>query len=309
MVAPARESLAKLSDELRRLENDRRGTNDVLTAQLQALSSQTTRLVDALKTPSVRGRWGEIQLRRVVEIAGMVEHCDFDEQTQVVAADGRQRPDLTVRLPGGKIVVVDAKAPLKAYMEALEAETEAERIAKLRDHARQMRTHIDELSSKAYWEAFDRAPEFVVMFIPGEMFFSAALQQDPALIEDAANRRVILATPTTMIALLKAVAYGWRQEQMAANAERISQLGQELHDRIATMATYFAELGASLRNSVEHYNRAVGSLEGRVLPSARRFRELGVAGRNQIKLLEPVDAMAREPVAAAPANGTHSPGK
>jgi DNA recombination protein RmuC len=171
-----------------------------------------------------------------------------------------------------------------------------------------MRTHIDELSSKAYWEAFDRAPEFVVMFIPGEMFFSAALQQDPALIEDAANRRVILATPTTMIALLKAVAYGWRQEQMAANAERISQLGQELHDRIATMATNFSELGASLRNSVEHYNRTVGSFEGRVLPSARRFRELGVAGRQQIKLLEPIDATARQPVAPAP-NGTDSLGK
>lgn len=305
IVAPARDSLARLDLELRKIETERRGANEVLTDQLRSLSSQTNRLVDALKTPTVRGRWGEIQLRRVVEIAGMVEHCDFREQAEVTIEEARLRPDMTIRLPGGKSVAVDAKVPLQAYMEALDAETEAERAAKLRDHARQIRNHIDQLSSKSYWEALERTPEFVVLFLPGEMFFSAALQQDGTLIEDAAIRRVILATPTTLIALLKAVAYGWRQEQLAENAEHISEIGRQLHERLATMTESLGALGRSLRTSVECFNRAVGSLESRVLPAARRFRELGVAGKQAIRELEPVDSAPRELAPPVPANGNH----
>jgi DNA recombination protein RmuC len=294
VVEPVKESLASLDREIRRIENERRGATDVLTDQLRSLSSQTNRLVDALKTPTVRGRWGEIQLRRVVEIAGMVEHCDFHEQAQFTTDDGRLRPDMTIRLPGGKNVVVDAKAPLQAYMEAIEAEGEVERLAKLRDHVRQIRNHIEQLKGKAYWDALDHAPEFVVLFLPGEMFFSAALQQDATLVEDAAEARVILATPTTLIALLKAVAYGWRQEHLADNAERISELGRALHERIATMTEYLVGLGRALRTSVDSYNKAVGSFENRVLPAARRFRELGVAGKNEIKELEPIDSIPRD---------------
>ena len=298
LVSPVKDSLATLDREIRRIENERRGATDVLTDQLKSLSSQTNRLVDALKTPTVRGRWGEVQLRRVVEIAGMVERCDFSEQSHLVTDEGRLRPDMTVRLPGGKSVVVDAKAPLQAYMEAIEAEAEIERAAKMRDHARQIRSHIDQLSAKAYWDALERAPEFVVLFLPGEMFFSAALQQDPTLIEDAAAARVILATPTTLIALLKAVSFGWRQEQLAENAERISELGRTLYERITTMTDHLAALGRSLRSATESYNRVVGSIETRVLPSARRFRELGVSTKQEIKELEPLDNFPRQPALA-----------
>jgi DNA recombination protein RmuC len=294
VVDPARDALNKLSDELGKIESERHRTHGQLSQQLMSLSWQTDRLVDALKTPSVRGRWGEVQLRRVVEVAGMVEHCDFDEQAGVATEAGRLRPDMRIRLPGGKNVVVDAKAPLQAYMEALEASTEEQRAFKLREHARQIRTHIDQLSSKSYWDVCQPTPEFVVLFLPGEMFFSAALQQDAALIEDGANRKVILATPTTLIALLKAVAYGWRQEQLAENADRISELGRQLHERITTMVDHLGNLGRSLRASVKAFNDAVGSFEGRVLPTVRRFRDLGVAGKKEIEELEPVDSVPRE---------------
>jgi DNA recombination protein RmuC len=294
LLEPVRESLTSLDRELRRIENERRGSIEVLTDQLKSLSSQTNRLVDALKTPSVRGRWGEIQLRRVVEIAGMSEHCDFTEQAEVTTAEGRFRPDMTVRLPGGKQVVIDAKVPLQAYMEALEAEGETARLTKLRDHARQVRNHVTQLSAKAYWDALESAPEFVVLFLPGEMFFSAALQQDGTLIEDAATERVVLATPTTLIALLKAVSYGWRQEQLAENAERISRLGQELHDRIVVMRDHFARIGAALGGAVKSFNDAVGSFQSRVMPAARRFRELGVVGKDELRETETVDTVPRE---------------
>ena len=294
VVAPARASLVKLDEELRRMEENRRGANDVLASQLQSLTSQTNRLVDALKTPTVRGRWGEIQLKRVVEIAGMVDRCDFFEQAGVTTADGRLRPDMRIQLPGGKCVVVDAKVPLQGYMEALDADGEPARICKLRDHARQIRSHVEQLSGKAYWDALGQTPEFVVLFLPGEMFFSAALQEDPALIEDAANSKVILATPTTLIALLKAVAYGWRQEQLAENASRISDLGRQLHERLATMTEHFGKVGRSLRSAVDDFNKAVGSFEGRVLPSARRFRDLAVGGKQEIGILEPIDGVPRE---------------
>jgi DNA recombination protein RmuC len=304
IVAPARDSLVKLDTELRRMEENRRGAHDVLTTQLQSLTSQTNRLVDALKTPTVRGRWGEIQLKRVVEIAGMVERCDFFEQAGVTTADGRLRPDMRIQLPGAKCVVVDAKVPLRGYMEALDAANDAERIARLRDHARQIRNHVEQLSSKSYWDAFAQTAEFVVLFLPGEMFFSAALQEDPALIEDAASRKVILATPTTLIALLKAVAYGWRQEQLAENASRISELGRQLHERLATMTDHFGKVGRSLHSAVDDFNRAVGSFEGRVLPAARRFRELAVGGKQEIAILEPVDGVPRDLSATSTENGT-----
>jgi DNA recombination protein RmuC len=293
IMGPARDSLARLDGEIRKIENERRGATEVLTDQLKSLSSQTNRLVDALKTPTVRGRWGEIQLRRVVEIAGMVERCDFDEQKGVSTEDGRLRPDMTIRLPAEKRIVVDAKVPLQAYMEALDASDDAERNAKLHDHARQIRNHVEQLSSKTYWDAFDCTPEFVVLFLPGEMFFSAALQQDPALIEYAANLRVILATPTTLIALLKAVAYGWRQEQLAENAEQISELGRQVHERLGIMTGHLVALGRELRKAVESFNRTVGSFESGVLPNARRFRELGVAGKQEIKQVEPIDTLPR----------------
>lgn len=298
MVRPARESLARLDEELRRVEAERRGAQGELTAQLRALGSQTTRLVDALKTPSVRGRWGEVQLRRVVEIAGMVEHCDFFEQEGHETQNGRLRPDMRIQLPAGKNVVVDSKAPLKAYLEALEASGEDVRTAKMAEHASQVRSHIGQLASKSYWDACRPAPEFVVLFLPGEMFFSAALQQEPGLIEDAAAKKVILATPTTLIALLKAVAYGWRQEQLAENAERISTLGQELHERIATMSEYLERLGQALGRAVEAYNQTARSIESRVLVTTRRFKELGVASKKEIKESPVVESVPRELSAA-----------
>jgi DNA recombination protein RmuC len=294
LVKPARESLTKLDGELRRIENDRRESQGNLKSQLESLGAQTGRLVDALKTPVVRGRWGEVQLRNVAEIAGMADHCDFLEQESVTTDDGRLRPDMVVRLPGGKNVVVDSKAPLKAYLEALEAVDDAERRIKLKEHASQIRKHVEQLSSKSYQDALKPTPEFVVLFLPGEMFFSAALQQDPALIEDAAAKKVVLASPTTLIAVLRAVAYGWRQERLAENAERISALGQELHERIATMAGYFADLGGALDKALREYNRTLSSLESRVLVTARKFRDLGVASKQEIADAEFIETARRE---------------
>ncbi|MGD0673344.1 MAG: DNA recombination protein RmuC [Candidatus Binatus sp.] len=294
LVKPARESLTKLDGELRRIENDRRESQGNLKSQLESLGAQTGRLVDALKTPVVRGRWGEVQLRNVAEIAGMTDHCDFFEQESVTTDDGLLRPDMVVRLPGGKNVVVDSKAPLKAYLEALEAVDDAARRIKLKEHASQIRKHVEQLSSKSYQDALKPTPEFVVLFLPGEMFFSAALQQDPALIEDAAAKKVVLASPTTLIAVLRAVAYGWRQERLAENAERISALGQELHERIATMAGYFADLGGALDRALREYNRTLSSLESRVLVTARKFRDLGVASKQEIADAEFIETARRE---------------
>ena len=293
MVRPARDSLAKLDDEIRKMESVRVGVQGQLSEQLRTLSSQTNKLVDALKTPSVRGRWGEIQLKRVVEIAGMVEHCDFFEQEMMQSESGRLRPDLRIQLPGRKSIVVDSKVPLKAYLEAMDCADESARALKLVEHANQIRTHITQLASKTYWDACKPAPEFVVLFLPGEMFFSAALQHDSSLIEDAAAKKVILATPTTLIALLKAVSYGWRQEQLAENAERISELGQELHERISTMASYIARLGGALGKAVEEYNNTARSMESRVLVSTRRFKELGVASKKEVEELPIIEATAR----------------
>ncbi len=295
LVKPAVESLSKLDDQLRQIEKERSQSQGALRIQLELLGAQTGKLADALKTPVVRGRWGEVQLRNVVEIAGMSEHCDFDEQTSLTVDGAKLRPDMVVRLPGGKNVVVDSKAPLKAYLEALDAADETSRTVKLKEHAGQIRKHVEQLSSKAYWDACKPTPEFVVLFLPGEMFFSAALQQDPSLMEDAWAKKIILATPTTLMAVLRSVAYAWRQEQLAENAQRISALGQELHERIATMIGYIADLGGALDKAVKTYNQTVNSIESRVVVTARKFKDLGVASKKEIGELKQIESAPREP--------------
>ena len=301
LVAPLKESLTKVDGKLQELEVARKGAYSELSVQVrqlaetqQALRSETGNLVSALRDrPNVRGRWGEIQLRRVVEMAGMLEHCDFETQHHLATDDGRLRPDLVVRLPGQKTVVVDAKCAGQAYLESLSCTDEDERLAKLRDHARQVRDHVAKLSKKSYWDALPETPEFVVLFMPGETFLSAALEQDPGLIEDGVNQQVIIATPTTLIALLRAVAYGWRQETIAESAKAISDLGRELYTRLATMTDHFAKVGRSLESAVKSYNEAVGSLETRVLPSARRFKEHGVSPTAELSELPVVERAVR----------------
>ncbi len=301
LVQPVRESLEKFDSQVRSLESARAAAYEGLTQQVRGLLEMQARLRDetgnlarALRAPSVRGRWGEIQLKRVVEMAGMLDHCDFQEQQSVKAESGRLRPDLIVHLPGGKRIVVDSKAVLSAYLEAVEAPDEAVRQARLQDHARHVREHMQALSRKSYWEQFQPAPEFVVLFLPGESFFSAALEQDPALIELGVEQRVILATPTTLIALLKAVSYGWRQENLAANAQAISGLGRELYGRIADMEGHFSRVGRALAQAVDAYNQTIGTLESRVLVSARRFQDLQSAdARKELTPLIPVDHVPR----------------
>ncbi|HVU50902.1 MAG TPA: DNA recombination protein RmuC [Polyangia bacterium] len=300
VVAPVRESLEKVDQQIRALERERGQAYGELTTQVKAMSAtqerlraETGNLVNALRAPAVRGRWGELQLRRVVEMAGMLESCDFQEQASVTTEDGRLRPDMVVRLPSGRNIVIDAKTPLGAYLEAHEATTEEERAAKLRHHAQQVRAHVHKLSAKNYWDQFDVAPEVVVMFLPGETFYSVALEQMPDLIEDGFAQNVLIATPTTLLGLLRAVSAGWREERMAENARRISDEGRRLHERIAGLAEKLADLGRSLGQAVGAYNGTIATFDTRVMPSARNLAALDAKGKKDLPELEMIE---RRPV-------------
>ncbi len=301
-VQPLMTSLNKFDEQVRGLEKTRLEAYTKLQENLknlnatqQELRRETGNLVTALRRPEVRGRWGEITLKRVVELAGMVEHCDFFEQVTTTDEEGgRLRPDMIINLPSDRQVVVDSKVPLEAYLEGVSAESEEQRNECLSRHAQQLRTHMNSLSKKDYWKQFEKTPEFVVMFIPGESFFSCALEQEPALIEEGMEKRVVLATPTTLIALLWAVAYGWRQEQLATNAQQISDLGKDLYNRMRKLADYIKDIGKALDKATHSYNQAVGSMESRVLPSARKFKDLGISSGDEIPSLEPTEKQIRE---------------
>ena len=318
LVGPLRESLARVDAKLQQVETQRQGHHESLTRHLEhvtnanrLLEKETRNLGQALRSPNARGRWGELQLRRVVELAGMLEHCDFDVQATLSnganGANGRSggsdantadrsgRPDLIVRLPGGRSLAIDAKTPLAAYLAATEAPDDGERSMQLALHARHVRRHLEELASRSYWSKLQGSPEFVVLFLPGEPFFSAALESDPELIADGAERRVLIAGPTTLIALLRAIAHGWQQEEMAQNAAAVAQIGRELFDRLVALNDRFGSLGRKLDSAVEAYNQAIGSLESRVHVSARRMAERGVAQSVPLEALPSIDTRARMP--------------
>lgn len=301
LVKPIKESLTEVDKKIAELDKGHLASYQGLVEQLKAVGSacsnlhvETTQLARALRTPHVRGRWGEIQLRRVVELAGMIPYCDFIEQQTGEVEERRLRADLIIRLPNKRHIVIDAKSPLHAYLDAMQESKEDIKLERLKDHARHLRTHIADLSAKSYWEQYSPAPEFVVLFIPGEAFFSAALEQDPGLIEVGAQQKVILATPTTLIALLRAVAYGWRQDALAENSKAVVQLGRELFTRLSKMTEHFEGLRRGLEHAVDGYNRAIGSFESRVLVSARKFTDLEVTVDEELNRLELIEKAPRQ---------------
>ncbi len=301
LVTPVKTALTSVEKKIQDLEVARQGAYTGLLTEVKTLQeserllrTETANLVSALRSPTVRGRWGEMQLRRVVEIAGMLDHCDFFEQVSTETENGRVQPDMVVCLPGNRRIVVDAKVPLSAFLQAIDAPDDEARRARMKDHARLLMDHVKRLEGKEYWNQFDQSPDFVVMFLPGEAFFSAAQEQEPQLIEMGWEHRVVIATPSTLITLLRTVALGWRQEKLAQNAQEISELGKQLYDRLFNLTDHIRRLGKSLQTSVKTYNEAVGTLESRVLVSARKFRELGAASGDDLDQAEPLEIMARE---------------
>ncbi|MEX0731935.1 MAG: DNA recombination protein RmuC [Aquisalimonadaceae bacterium] len=300
LVKPIGDALKRTEEQIRLMEQERQKAYGDLDRHLSGmarvqteLQGETRNLVKALRRPEVRGRWGEMTLRRLAELAGMVEYCDFDEQATVRADSGVQRPDMVVRMPNGRQVIIDAKTPLDAYLEAIEAPDEGSRDAALDRHARKVRERVRELAGKRYWQQFTNTPDFVVLFIPGEQFLAAAQDRDRAIMEDALGQRVIIATPTSLVALLRAVAFGWQQETVAESAAQIRELGETLYDRVVTFTDHLEKLGRSLGSSVDHFNRAIGSLEKQVLPGARRFTELGLRPRKTLTTAEPIEKGVR----------------
>ncbi|GAB4418605.1 MAG: DNA recombination protein RmuC [Thermodesulfovibrionales bacterium] len=300
LIKPLHEALKRYEEQISAIEAKRRQDYGGIEEQIRMLASthqqlqkETSNLVTALRKPQVRGRWGEMQLKRVAELSGMSMHCDFTEQHSIDTEKGRIRPDMIVHLPMGREIVVDSKVSLEAYLDAISAVTEEDRKAKMERHAQQVRAHTNRLASKEYWSQFQQSPEFVVLFIPGESFLSAALDIDNTIIEDGIQKRVIIATPTTFIALLRAIAYGWRQEQVTKNAQEISELGRQLYDRMIILIQHLENIGSSLEKAIGSYNKAVGSMESRVMPSVRKFRELGVTGAGEIPVLDQIDQTPR----------------
>jgi DNA recombination protein RmuC len=300
LVKPINEALKKTEEQIREIEKERKESFGSIANHLklmaqgqQQLETETRNLVNALRRPEVRGRWGEMTLKRLAELAGMVDRCDFEEQVHNPGEDGALRPDMVIHLAEDRLLVVDAKTPLDSYIAAIEARTPEERETHLTHHARKVRERIKELASKRYWDQFKTSPDFVILFIPGDQFLSAALDKEHELQEEALRQKVLLATPTSLMALLKVVAYGWRQVALAANAEEIRALAETLHGRIATFAEHMQKVGGALENSVEHFNSAVGSLERQVLPAARRFTELGVQAKKDMPSLDPIETAAR----------------
>lgn len=302
LVKPIKDALEKTEKQIRTMEHERKEAYGALNQHLeimaqtqQTLQGETRNLVKALSRPEVRGQWGEMTLKRLAELAGMVEHCDFYEQEHTQTEDGAMRPDMIVRMPGGREIVVDVKTPLDAYLSAVEAPDDKEREVHLARHTKNVRKRVQELATKGYWNQFKNAPDFVVLFIPGDQFLSAALDNDHALLEDAMQQKVILATPTSFVALLRAVAYGWRQESLAENAEHIKEVGEELYGRLATFAEHVGKMGKNLNTTVQHYNKAVASFDSRILPSARKFTEMGISTKKSVEHLDQIETAARTP--------------
>lgn len=300
LVKPIRESLEKADQHIRSIEKERQEAFGSLSRHLelmantqQQLQGETRNLVKALSRPEIRGQWGELTLKRLAELAGMIEHCDFDQQRSVDSDEGKQRPDMVVRMPGGREIIVDAKAPMDGYLGAVEASDDNTRVKEIRRHARNVRDRVRELSGKRYWKQFPRSPDFVVLFIPGDQFLSAALEVDPQLLEDAMADRIVLATPSSLVALLRAVAYGWRQESLAENAEQIRIVGEDLYERLGTFADHLGKLGISLNRSVESYNKAVGSFDSRVLPGARKFKDMGIQEKKELPEPDQIERLPR----------------